>query len=136
MKSKLLKGAGMAGLLLAGVAVVFAEGPGGPRPEQGRPGPGGPGEGRHGRRARIAHMKEALGLSDQQMDQLHKLRTDGEKTAIRKRADLRIARMELHELMGATTLDEKAVQAKVREVADLDAAMLRARVDGHLAMRK
>jgi len=70
------------------------------------------------------------------VSQLRKLRQDERKLAIRRRADLQIARMELDELLDAASVDEKAVAAKVKAMADLQAASLKARVDHRLALRK
>jgi hypothetical protein len=44
--------------------------------------------------------------------------------------------MELDELLDAASVDEKAVAAKVKALADLQAAALKARVDHRLAVRK
>lgn len=83
-----------------------------------------------------AAVKRELGLNDEQMGQLQKLRMDQRKAAIRRRADVQLARLSLQELMQAPTVDEKAVQARVKELADLQAGALRARIDGALALRK
>jgi Spy/CpxP family protein refolding chaperone len=83
-----------------------------------------------------AAIRAQLGLSADQAAQLEKLRVEGRKQAIRQRADLAIARIELQELMNAPTVDEKAVAAKVKAISDLQAAGLKARVDERLAMRR
>lgn len=84
----------------------------------------------------FASLEKELGLSADQAAGLRKLRAEGRKQAIRQRADLAIARLELQELMDATTLDEKAVAAKVKAVSDLQAAALLARTNQRLAMRR
>jgi Spy/CpxP family protein refolding chaperone len=81
-------------------------------------------------------LKEALALSDAQVASIEKLMSEQRKTAVRQRADQEIARMELEELMRADTLDEKAVDAKIRQVTELQAAALRSRVEQRVAMRK
>jgi Spy/CpxP family protein refolding chaperone len=81
-------------------------------------------------------MKQELGLSDQQLGQLQKLRLESRKSGIRRRADTQLARLNLREQLQAQSVDEKAVQARVKELSDLQAANLRARVDARLAMRK
>ena len=78
---------------------------------------------REGRPDRAAIQAE-LGLSADQAAQIEKLRVEGRKQAIRQRADLAIARLELQELMNAPTVDEKAVAVKVKAVSDLQAAGL------------
>ena len=131
MKKQVLVTLGL--LAMAGVAAAAAmQGPGQGARRAGRMGggPGGPGG------PDLPKLKEQLGLSDAQLEQLRTLRMDQHKTQIRRRADQEIARLELHQLMTATTLDEKAVTAKVKELADLQTAALKARVDSHLALRK
>lgn len=93
-------------------------------------GPGDPG-GPH-----IAAVQREAGLTDAQVGQLRKLMQDERKIAIRRRADLQIARMELEEQLDAPTVDEKVVAAKTKAVADLQAAGVKARVDHRLAVRK
>jgi Spy/CpxP family protein refolding chaperone len=90
---------------------------------------------REGRPDRAA-LRAELGLSADQTAQLEKLRVEGRKQAIRQRADLAIARLELAELMDAPTVDEKAVAAKVKAISDLQAAGLKAWTDERLAMRR
>jgi Spy/CpxP family protein refolding chaperone len=93
-------------------------------------------EGRMGRRTDLVRLKEQLGLTDAQADQLRALWTEQAKSQIRRRAELAIARLELRQLLLGSTVDEKAVAAKAKEVGELQSAAVRARVDGHLAMRK
>lgn len=81
-------------------------------------------------------LLQALGLNETQMASIEKLMLEQRKAAIRQRADRRIARMELQELMRADTLDQKAIDAKIRQVTELQASALRARVDQRLAMQK
>ena len=84
----------------------------------------------------LAAIQAELGLSAEQAAQMKKLRADGRKQAIRQRADLAIARIELEELMDAPSVDEKAVAARVKAVSDLEASSLKARTDQRLAMRR
>lgn len=107
--------------LLAGTGVAFAS-------WHGR-------EGRIGAR-NLAEIRDELGLSDSQVNQLRKLWTDQRKEHIRRRADLEIARLELRSLLDAPTEDERAVGAKVKELGELQASALKARVDARLAMRR
>jgi Spy/CpxP family protein refolding chaperone len=87
-------------------------------------------------RSDIVALEKELGLSADQAAQLKKLRAEARKQAIRHRADLAIARLELQELMDATTVDEKAVAAKVKAISDLQAVALQARTNERLAMRR
>jgi Spy/CpxP family protein refolding chaperone len=84
----------------------------------------------------LAGLEAELGLSAEQAAQMRNLRAEGRKQAIRHRADVAIARLELEELMDARTVDEKAVAAKVKAISDLEAAALKARTDERLAMRR
>ena len=97
--------------------------------------PQGP-QGKERRMERKAHLKEALGLTDAQLADLKKLRSEQEKKKIRMKADAKIARLELRELMLAPTVDEKAVRAKAKQVSDLHAAAANDRVEAMLALRK
>jgi Spy/CpxP family protein refolding chaperone len=119
MTKQLLVMVGALGLIGGGVVLAAR-----PDPERGGPGPD------------VARIQKEVGLNDGQVDQLEKLWTDQRKQRIRQRADMAIARMDLRQLLGASTVDEKAVNAKVKELGDLHAASLRARVDSVLAMRK
>ena len=117
----------LTGLLLSG-GVAFAAWPGEGRPAQ-RAHRGGRGPG-------LGVMKQELGLSDAQVTQIEKLRADQQKAAIRRRADVQVAQLELKELMAASTVDEKAVHAQVDKISALQAANMKARVEGQLAFRK
>lgn len=110
--------------IVAGTGVAMAALPDGEGPDPARRGPGG------------RDIRSELGLSDSQHAQLKKLRMDGRKAAIRRRADLQIARLELGEMLDAAAPDERAIAAKVKEVSELQAAALRARVDARLAVAK
>jgi Spy/CpxP family protein refolding chaperone len=81
-------------------------------------------------------MKQEMGFSDDQVAQLSKLRSDARKLAVRRMADIQIARMELRELLDATGVDERAIGAKVKELGDLRTSALKAQVDRRLAMRR
>jgi len=81
-------------------------------------------------------MKQQMGLSDQQAVDLEKLMREERKRSIRHQADLRVAQMELDELLGAATPDDKLVAAKVKQIADLQSAGIRARLDERVAARK
>ena len=114
----------LAGLItVTGVALAAA--PEGPKPDRPR------GE-RHGK----ASLKESLGLTDAQEADLKKLRTEQAKRKIRLGADMKIAQLELRELLLAPTVDEKAVRAKAKQVSDLQTAAATERVEAMLALRK
>src|SRR5512134_350626 len=113
--------------LMAAVAVVAVAGSVVAQAARGRRAP---------RRPDPAALRAELGLSDEQAAQMEKIGADGRKLAIRQRADLAIARIELEELMNAPVVDQKAIDARVKAVADLQAAQLKARTDQRLALRR
>jgi Spy/CpxP family protein refolding chaperone len=119
MRMRLLAVAGC--LVVAGAVLVAAQERGAAR-RPGRPDP--------------AALQAELGLSAEQAAQMKKLWVDGRKQAIRHRADLAIARIELEELMDAPVVDQKAIDAKVKAMSDLQASGLKARTDQRLAMRR
>lgn len=116
---------GIAALALAGAGLVANA-----QPEPGR------GMGRHGDGPNPVVLKQQLGLSDEQSAKLQNLWQEEHKQAIRRRADMQIARMELDEALSAATIDEKAVDAKVQALTQLQAAALKARVDQRIAVAK
>lgn len=128
MKKQVLAVVGV--LAVAGLAFAQAppqeqkrrQGPAGGPQAMGMPGP--------------AHMAEALGLTEQQKAQIEKLRVDQRRAAIKRRADRQLAQLDLRELLNAQTVDEKAVGLRIKELSDLHAAELKARVDHQLAMKK
>ena len=109
-------------LVVAGAVGSWRRRKGAAERRQGRPDP--------------AAIQAELGLSADQAAQLKKLRDDGRKQAIRQRADLAIARIELEEAMDAPSVDDKLVAARVKAVSDLQASSLKARTDQRLAMRR
>jgi Spy/CpxP family protein refolding chaperone len=123
MKKQVLAVLGVVSLGAAAIAVAQA-----PEPRQMRQRP------RAGMTAEV--MKERLGLTEAQVSQLEKLRTDERRAAIQRRADTQLARLELEQLLKADTVDEKAVAARVKQLTDLHGAALNAKVDGRLALKK
>ncbi len=111
----------MAAVILGGTAAVAAAQPM---------------ERERGGRPDLATLQRELGLSDEQATQLRGIWGEGRKAAIRRHADLAIARMDLEEALEAPTVDEKLVASRVRAVSDLQAAAIKARVDQRLALRK
>lgn len=62
---------------------------------------------------------EDLSLSDQQVDAIRDLQRQHRRERIDRQADLEIAEMDLEDLRGAEPMDLTAIEAKLREVADL-----------------
>ena len=81
-------------------------------------------------------LKAELGVDDAQLEGLRKLHAERRKQAIRRRAELRVVRLELDELLGADTVDEKAVLAKAERLSELQGAALRELVKSRVAARR
>jgi len=93
-------------------------------------------EPRRARRAGLESLQSQIGLNDQQLAEIRRIHTEARKAAIRRHADLRIARMELHELLSAATVDEAKVAARVKAISDLQAAAFKERTESQLAVRR
>jgi len=111
-------------------------------------GPGGPGRGwqRGGRRgfgegggllrmAENPRVREYLSLSDEQVERLHKLGLESEKTSVQARADMQLRRIELRELLRADNPDHDAIMKKLDEVNALRGKMEKQRMETMLSAR-
>ncbi|MCZ6486215.1 MAG: periplasmic heavy metal sensor, partial [Acidobacteria bacterium] len=74
-------------------------------------------------------MKERLGLSDEQTRQMRVIRREARKTSIKIRADLRVARIELGELVTQDKVDRGKIDAKLDQIGQLRQQRLRLRTD-------
>jgi len=92
--------------------------------------------GERGPAQRTERLKQQLGLTDAQAEQLQSLRAETRKANIERRAQKQIARLELMDLLKAPVVDEAAVRAKARQLGDLQASAARARAEAGLALRK
>lgn len=85
----------------------------------------------------LSHREE-LGLSSGQVQTLEGLRAKFQKEAIRADADLRVAEMDLSQLLSKEPADMTAVDAKIREIekrrADLRVARVRAIESGRAVL--
>lgn len=81
-------------------------------------------------------MLERLKLSDDQHNQIEKLRTEFQKQQIGQRAKVQTARVELRQLMRADNPDKAAIEKKINEVSQLGAQLQVTRVNRLLAVRK
>jgi heavy-metal resistance protein len=85
----------------------------------------------------LSHREE-LGLSSGQVQTLEGLRAQFQKEAIRADADLRVAEMDLSQLLSKEPADMTAVEAKIREIekrrADLRVARVRAIESGRAVL--
>lgn len=109
-----------AGVLAGSVALALAQGP--------------------GRRGMVPWdgfgMKERLGLTDEQAEQLRSHRLEAARERVKIRSEMKIARIELRELMASPAPDEKAVMAKARQIGDLHTRLLETRLAHGLALKK
>jgi hypothetical protein len=78
----------------------------------------------------LLRNREKLGLTEDQVRKLELLRSDFEKETIRKQADIRVAEIDLNNLLQAPSVDMEKIDAKIREAerlrADLRIARIRA----------
>jgi hypothetical protein len=78
----------------------------------------------------LLRNREKVGLSDDQVKRLEQVRSDFEKETIRNEADIRVAEIDLNNLLQAPTADMDKIEAKIREIerlrADLRIARIRA----------
>jgi Spy/CpxP family protein refolding chaperone len=93
-------------------------------------------EPRRARRAGLEAFQSEIGLTDQQAAEIRRIHNEARKAAIRRHADLRIARIELHELLAAATVDEARIAARVKAISDLQAAAFKERTETQLAIRR
>jgi len=125
MKKRLLIGIA-AMLLVFGGHSLWADEPQGGLKEQGK----GYGEhsggmkGHHGGaghflRHLLMHQKE-IGLSEEQTGKIKALQLDLDKTRIRAEAEIQVAERELHEMVRDEKADLPAIEAKLKQGADLE----------------
>lgn len=88
------------------------------------------------RGAELDRLKQEIGLSDEQAAAIRELRLQERKAAIARRADMRVARLELEALLSAPTLDEAAIASHTKRIAELQQADARARIEGQVAVRR
>jgi Spy/CpxP family protein refolding chaperone len=98
-----------------------------------QPGPG-PGTGWGPRHERGEFLK-TLNLTEQQQTQIAKLRLDMEKKQVAAQSKIRLARIELRELMQADAPDKAVVEKKLKEVSDAQHQMKQTMLDHLFAVR-
>lgn len=81
-------------------------------------------------------LMERLNLSDEQKNQIEKLRTDFQKQQIGQRAKVQTAAVELRQLLRAENPDKAAIEKKINEMAQLRAQLQISRVHQMLNVRK
>lgn len=99
----------------------------------GGPGMGGMAMRRHamGLRMRLSQ----LDLSDAQRDKLRDLHEAQARKMVQRRADMQLARMDLHKLLRAEKPDPSAINAQIDKMARMHAETMKAAVGTHLQAR-
>lgn len=80
-------------------------------------------------------VKAAVGLTDQQTNQLRRIFLDTAKESVKTRADLAVRGMDLQELMRADQPNKDAVMKKVQEISELRGEMMKQHVEALLAAK-
>ena len=84
----------------------------------------------------IEMFKEQLKLTDDQVAKLKKIRLDYQKEMIKRRANLRVAELELWELIDAKNLDMDKADKKVKEAEAIRAGIMLYRIKALQETRK
>jgi Spy/CpxP family protein refolding chaperone len=78
---------------------------------------------------------DELGLSKDQQNRFDEMRLQHQKDMIKKNADLKVARLELRDMMRTAKVDEKAALAKQDAISKMKADIAAAKLKHMLAMR-
>ncbi len=89
-----------------------------------------------GRRGGVERMKERLELSDEQAKKIRDILRGAGKKSIKVRADLRVARIELGELVTQEKVDRGKIDTKLAQIGQLRQQRLRLRTDVALQARE
>jgi Spy/CpxP family protein refolding chaperone len=82
-----------------------------------------------------SHFLDKLDLTDAQKTAIKGIRNSTRKNMVQKRADLRIAELELRELMDSESVDITAVESQIKKIEANKSAMLLTRIKSREAMR-
>ena len=77
-------------------------------------------------------IRRELDLTEEQGQKLKDIGLDAAKTAIRQRADIKIQRLELAQLMGAENPDRAAIVNKLEQIGQIETALKRSMVNAFL----
>ena len=128
MKGNVLTGIVAMLILLAAPSLWADEPHGGPK-EQGKD-YGGHGDGMKGRhggpghflRHLLMHQKD-IGLSDDQVNKIKAIQLELDKTRIRTEAEMEVSQRELHEMVRDDKSDLAAIEAKLKQGANLEVGL-------------
>ena len=81
-------------------------------------------------------MKDELGLKEDQIKAIQPLETDYRKNAIKSRADIRVAMIDLASLLDQKSTDRNAISAKIDEISGIRKQMMTYRVDTLLKLKE
>ncbi len=84
----------------------------------------------------IERFADEIGLSENQLKKLKTIKLDAAKEAVAKRSEVKIAHIELRELIHNDNPDESAIKKQVEKIGRLKTDMMLAMVDKKLAVRK
>ncbi len=80
--------------------------------------------------------REALGLTDDQLEKLHDIKVNFKKSFIMDKAKLEVAKIELEEQLDGDQVDMKAVKKKAKEISGLKETLLLAKVRTRVDAKK
>jgi Spy/CpxP family protein refolding chaperone len=81
-------------------------------------------------------IKPGLGLSPEQKEKIRSTALEGRKEEIRLSSDLKIAHLELRELMQQDNLDKAKITRKLDEIGDLRTKLQKAKFERKMALRE
>jgi Spy/CpxP family protein refolding chaperone len=93
---------------------------------------------RHGDQAPMGGpmaMMQKLNLTEQQQAQIRKLHVDFQKKQIQNQAKIKLARLDLSQMLQADKPDRPAIEKIIRDISSLETDTKLARVDQMLAIR-
>jgi Spy/CpxP family protein refolding chaperone len=85
--------------------------------------------------AESPRVRQYLGLSDEQVERLHKIGVEAEKASVQTHADLELRHIELRELLRGDNPDHDAIMQKIDQVNALRGKMEKQRVETMLSAR-
>lgn len=80
-------------------------------------------------------VQKELGITADQRKKLEDIRFASERASIQARADVQIQQLELQHLMGAETPDRTAIDKKIQDLAQAQAALMRAQFNNQIDTR-
>jgi len=85
---------------------------------------------------KLFRMAEKLKLTDQQVEQIQEIKLRHDREMIRLKADLKLARLDLKEIMMKAKIDEKAALSKQDNISKVKASIDKTRLQHKLDIRR